>query len=381
MQPRHVSLLKAMEGEFLSLENLDQGTADKFLPMFEIGRLTDTIRERKYMRLSATPIMTYLDRKLAEVGKVWSNRPAMIDGYQWPADMHVENGEHVIAYMVSRLRSLNVSVIPVIGYDRWGQLEYRQGLQNIPARQDGHYCLRLDNSAIEDAAEPELFEETILEIVESLELDPASCSVLIDFADISMDAMSIDTIITKASNLIRQLELLNFRYYVVAGCSMPKTINLAVSDQDSTGIVLRKEILVWQALRLEFPELNIVSGDYGVRGPTTTEIRSKYTNGKIRHTIKNRTFVVRGHPFTNDHNYEQMHDLSEDLISSSHFLGSNFSWGDSQISECRRRKVLGNLSRWIAIDTNHHLTFVVQEVEEFERDVVAKAAGKAKASA
>ena len=44
----------------------------------------------------------------------------MVDGYHWPADARAENGEHIISYIVKGLRAKGVSVIPVVGYDRWG---------------------------------------------------------------------------------------------------------------------------------------------------------------------------------------------------------------------------------------------------------------------
>jgi hypothetical protein len=374
MLPIHTAILKANQGELKALSNLSEGTARKLLPLFEVGRLTDAIRERKYIQKSGTPTMTYLDRVIKAVATAWPSRPAMVDGYQWLANARVENGDHAITYMVSQLRAMGVSVIPVIGYDRWGNVEYRLGMKAIPARDDGHYCLRLDTSAIEDAAEPEHFQNTIDDVIDELDLDPTRCSVLLDFADISMDAMAVETLAAKASNILPQLQAFGFHHYIFAGCSFPKTINLAVSDQDSTGSVLRKEMLVWQTLRLSFPDAIIVSGDYGVRGPTTTEIRSKYTNGKIRYTVKLQTFVARGHPFINDHSYLQMYGLSALVAKSPHFIGEGFSWGDSQIRLCSHQIGLVGTSHWIAVDTNHHLTFVVQEVEEFERDLIAKTA-------
>jgi hypothetical protein len=301
MSPIHVPVLRANQGELDALRNLAGGTAHKILPLFEIGRLTDAIRQTKYIQNSRTPTMVHLERVLNRVGNVWSNRQALVDAFQWPADAHAESGGHVIPYMVARLRAMGVSVIPVIGYDRWGNTEYRSGLQAIPAREDGHYCLRFDSSAVEDAAEPPHFRKTILNIVDELELDPTRCSAVLDFADISPDTMSLDTLAANASDMIHQLQAFGLRHYVIMGCSLPRTINLAVSNRDSVGMVLRKEMLVWQMLRVEFPKLVIVSGDYGVRGPTTTETPSKYTNGKIRHTVKKQIFVVRGHPFTDDH--------------------------------------------------------------------------------
>lgn len=373
MNTRYVVILKSKEGEFEALENLDESTARRVRPLFEIGRLTDTILKRKYITSSQTPTITYLDRVLDQIGAVWADRPAMVDGYQWPPNARTENGDHVIEHMVSRLRTLGVRVIPVVGYDRWGDAEYRLGLQAIPPSDDGHYCLRLDSAAIEDVAEPEHFDGVIQSMIDELDLNPVHCSVLLDFADISMSAMSVEKMVAKAIALIVQLETFGFDHYVVAGCSLPPTIDLAVSKHDSIGSVARKEMLVWQILRLEFPNTTIVNGDYGVRGPTTTEAPNKHINGKIRHTVKKQIFVARGHPFNADHNHSQMYDLSATVVTSPHFLGEDFSWGDRQI-------LLGShgggglgSTHWIAIDTNHHLTFVVQEVEEFEMILAAKA--------
>ena len=100
-------------------------------PLFEIGRLTDAIRERKYIRESGAPTMTHLNRVFDAVGKAWSARSAMVDGYHWPADARAENGTRNL-YIVKGLRAKGVSVIPVVGYDRWGNAAYKFGLKAIP---------------------------------------------------------------------------------------------------------------------------------------------------------------------------------------------------------------------------------------------------------
>jgi hypothetical protein len=51
-------------------------------------------------------------------------------------------------------------------------------------------------------------------------------------------------------------------------------------------------------------------------------------------------------------------------------MGSEFNWGDREVIRCALRQLrgkkvfVGNQSDWIAIDTNHHVTWVGQEVEE-----------------
>src|ERR1039457_329906 len=104
MLPSHVAVLKANQGELEALRNLDESTACRVLPLFEIGRLTDAIRQRQYILKSRTPVITHLNRVLNAVGNTWLDRPAMVDGYQWPPDARAENGDQVIAYMVARLR-------------------------------------------------------------------------------------------------------------------------------------------------------------------------------------------------------------------------------------------------------------------------------------
>lgn len=372
MNKVHVPILKANRGECDALANLDKRIAGKITPLFEVGRVTEAVSKAKYFQASSTPLMTYLNRVVQRVGNAWTGRVAMVDCYQWLPNARVENGDHVIAHVVAGLEAAGVSVIPVIGYDRWSNSDYQMGLASIPPRPDGRYCMRLDSAAFEDAAEPEVFEATIVDIVERLEVDPHRCSVLLDFADVSINTMSIERMVEASMNIIRQLQPFGFDHYVVAGCSLPRTIDLAVNSKDSDGFVLRKEMLAWQALRLNLPDVTVISGDYGVRGPTTTERPSKYTNGKIRHTVKRQMYVVRGHAFSDDGDQKQMHDLSARLKRSPHFLGPSFSWGDEQILLCSRQFVLGSTTQWIAIDTNHHLTFVVHEVEEFEREAVAE---------
>jgi len=66
-----------------------------------------------------------------------------------------------------------------------------------------------------------------------------------------------------------------------------------------------------------------------------------------------------------------MYNLSAIIVKSPHFLGEDFSWGDRQILLGSRNGGRLDLTRWIPIDTNHHLTFAVQEVGEFERNLMA----------
>jgi hypothetical protein len=369
----HTAILKAKKGELKALGGLDDRTADRVRPVFELGRLTDQIRDCKYIRESRTPTTTHIDRLLAGISDVWRNRVAMVDGFEWAPQAKTESGESVIPYMVKALRRRGTPVIPVVGYDRWSNPDYKAGFQGVEAHRGREWCFRFDKTAVEDASDPEYLVENVSDMLEALEAGAQNCTALIDFGDISMPTASIEDITNDGVQLLRVLSDVGFEQFIFAGCSMPRTINLAVDEPDTDGFVIRKEMLVWQALRTELPSLKIGFGDYALRGPTTSEFPSKYTNGKIRHTVSNRLFIVRGHPFLNDGSRVQMEELARRLIASGHYLGPDFSWGDDQIDLASRGLASRDLGHWIAIDTNHHLTFVVQEVEEFERAVARSA--------
>jgi hypothetical protein len=52
-------------------------------------------------------------------------------------------------------------------------------------------------------------------------------------------------------------------------------------------------------------------------------------------------------------------------------MGENFSWGAGQIIKCMEAKFRGTPSNWLAIDTNHHIAWVMLEVEEFVLQLTA----------
>lgn len=366
MTPTYVPLLKALKSEFQAVAEMSKKDMQRSLPLFEVSRIGTNILEAKRFESCSEIKTAYLNEVCSGISEVWAGRLAMVDAYHWAADATIENGEHIIPYIYSTLTTMGVSIIPVIGYDRWEDNSYRLALQSYNVAPDGSYCLRLDTTAIDDSAEPEFFQENITTILDDLNLEPIRCSVLIDFGDVTNS--TVEALTAKAIAIINQLSNFGFQYFITSGCSLPKTIDAAVKKVDSVGFVARREMLLWQALRKEKTSTPIIYGDYGVRGPSTNEgVKSKHTNGKIRYTIDKQFFVVRGHSMSLPGKGEQMYTLAQTLVASSHYMGEPFSWGDWRIAECSRKKFKGAAAQWITIDTSHHMAYAVSEVEEFER--------------
>lgn len=362
MNTTYFPILKALNAEFVALENTKPEDANRIIPLFELLKVPD----RKKYRESSTPIAEFIGDTSEEIGRLWAGRYAMFDAYHWNPTATNEDGEHIIPYAYHALELMGVKTVPVVGYDRWSVLEYQMALQSIARAHKGKFCIRLDHTAFEDSAEPDFFQDNLREIISLLELEPANCHVILDFEDVT--PLGAVDLLDKFESLFNLISGYGFMSYSIAGCSLPKTINEAVKRPNTCGVVLRKEMLLWRSARQRFPRSAVYFGDYGIRGPNTNEgVPSKHTNGKIRHTINKEYYVARGHSISMPPNGEQMWDLAQKVINSGHYLGAQFSWGDSEILRCSHKEFKGNAGQWIAIDTNHHLAYVVAEVMEFER--------------
>ncbi len=299
-----------------------------------------------------------------------------IDIHSWSPNSTIETGEHILSYFLSNLTSYGCEVFPIIGYDRWEDDEYSTVLKLLSHSKD-RFILRLDSFAFEDMVEEEPFIDTLEDIISSMDLDTQKCSVVLDFGDLSKTS-----IINMQEQVTSALEMLNkykFGYISIAGCSVAVDINSMVPKINSTGVVVRKESKVWKAVKAFNPDVNVVFGDYGIASPNVGDgIIAPDANGKIRYTIQDSYFVVRGYSRRQGEKGAQMHELCNKLVHSGCFMGADFSWGDSMIEICSQKGLVGkkifkgSTTNWVSIDTVHHVNFVHAEVQEFEKKLAQK---------
>lgn len=373
MTPTYLPILKSLLSEYEASKHLDAAHAAAIHPLFDVPVISENRQKAKKYQNSATPVSDYLDEVAESIGKAWNGDVVLADAFNWTPHASVETGEHALAYLHGALKGRGVGVVPVLGYDRWDDQVYRVAMCGLDLSTAPYVCLRLEASALEDAAEPDVFHQRLLEMLEDMELSPSNCAVLIDFGDLT--SKSLMDITDDATRVLDLLGGYRFRYVATAGSSMPKSIDLAVKKQDSTGRIVRKEMLLWQALRTEFPETPLVFGDYGVRGPGSNDaIPNPHANAKIRYTCDKTFLISRGHSVQKEHWASQMPKVAAQITRSKDFL-RGFSWGDQILELCSAGQPVKNgHGKWIAYDTSHHLAFVVEEVREFQR-VLASLSG------
>ena len=370
MEPFYVPILKAKQGEYDALYHLSNRASQYIIPWFDIPKIDERYVQRCKGR-SEPPIETFLNDVASGIAKAWANKSIFLDLPRWRPDAQTENGEHVIPYLFNRLELHNVSVFPVVDYVRWSDHVYENAIQSIRFNTDHEFCLRLvmDADTIEEMNEPEYFIDQLVNIVESLGISYKETTVLLDYGDVSTQKHSVEKILENTKYAISLVGAHGFSNIMLAGCSLPSFINLAVKNQNDTGLVLRKEMMTWRTLLSE--NINIIFSDYGVRSPNSgDECTSRLGNGKIRYTIDNEYFIVRGYPLNHGLKGIQHHTLAQTVINSKYFSGENFSWGDRRILECSKGIFSGRPQDWIAIDTNHHIEAVLDEIIEFRRRLV-----------
>lgn len=356
-KPIYVPMLRAKAGEFAALENLSNRAKSSILPLLDIPANTSKAKIPK-------TDSEHLASIVGSISTIWKNRPLLLDIFSWSPSASTDEGEPVISYLQSALEAEGVHISPVIGYDRWDDPDYQTAISSMALPEGRHFCLRLDDDALEDITDIDYFKERINKISDATSTSIDDFMVLIDLADLSHQPI-ID-ILEGASKFITALRHLGFKKIIIAGSSIPESINLAVKTADTIGFLPRKEMLAWQALYQSFPE--IVFGDYGVRSSRSIgEIIAPDTNGKIRYTLEKRFMISRGYSMRTKDKGAQVYKLAAKIIDSEYFLGSQFSWGDGIIEKCARGEFKGNSTNWIAIDTNHHIELVTLEITEFSK--------------
>jgi len=356
----YVPILAAKRGEFSALLNLQSSVASRIMPIFHVPNPGDDKSREGAIAKSAV-----------NTGKVWSGREAFLDIVKWKPNARTESGIHVLEFAFSQFRSQGITVHPVVSYDRWDDPEYSQALKNIRASHSVKLCIRLDSEAIEDMGDLPYFVDRMEQIMSELDVGPMNCYVLIDLGDVAKFAMP--DVLANAETAIDTVRSMGFGTVILAGSSMPASINEAVGTPDAVGCIPRIEMMVWKAIFADRNDCGIIFGDYVVRNPNAADgIIALHSNAKIRYTINSQFFVARGHSKQLTRIGPQSKELARVLVASPHYMGPTFSWGDAQIFECSiGTKEVGSPTTWIGIDSNHHIQTVVAEVYEHQQQVAS----------
>jgi len=360
----YVPVMAAKRGEFTALSNLQGGMAKNIFPLFELPA----------KKADAKGIEKSISKTAVNAGKAWGGRSAFLDISKWSPNARTESGIHVLEYAFSQFSSGGIVTHPVVGYDRWDDPSYSQAVKNIRKYYAVTPCIRFDREAVQDdMLDFAYFADRVNDIMISLDVGPHNCFVMVDFGDVSTS--SVPDIIDDIEMAVKTLRSMGFGTVIAVGGSMANAVNKAVDSHDAEGCIPRIEMMAWKAVFSDTKDKQIVFGDYLIRSPNAAEgVIAPDANAKVRYTIDNQYFIVRGHSKRVDSLAFQHKDLAKKLVASVFYMGSHFSWGDSEVFNCSIGfKEIRDATLMIAVDSNHHIATVVTEVLEHHHQVVSAA--------
>lgn len=358
----YVPILKGKMGEFGALRELDPDIRSSILPLIDVPRI-------KIEDPGGTPaesLEKHLGRVLKHFSQSWPARqPIFVDFYDLDLGLRTSDGTHPLPHLFGKLREENIEVIPVTGLDRVdnGNDDYNRAVTSAVGLDNRGACIRLLYHAGE-LDDPITTNGEIEHLLNTIGLERSDGYLLLDVRWIEEeDVDNLARIVSRFINLTPGIS--EWNALILAASGFPE--NLSGIARNSITRLRRAEYLLWKRVARETSDIarKPIFADYGVVHPYTPDLdpRIVRATAKIRYTIEDEWLVLKGHSLRKEPRYAQFHDLSSELITHPEFLGNEFSWGDDYVAGCATREnSRGNLTTWVKVDTNHHLTFVSEQL-------------------
>lgn len=356
-------ILKGKMGEFSALKHLSKEVKNALTPLIDIPRIPleysyEEPPKQKY------PLEVHLEKIATKIGSNWGTIDyCFVDLFDIRLSERTSSGEHPLTCISKNLQNEGVKSILTTGLDR--DNNYNNCLAQILSDSAGEVCIRLidDDLDLIDDLEDEL--DFLMAV---LSVTPENVHLLLDFRVVRVD--KIQETISKATALINKSKnISNWKNIIIAGSGFPGS--LSQIKKNTAQFFPRVEFKIWMFLLKNRKRLKRVPvfGDYGVVYPNTPTLDPRIINpsARIRYTYNDAWLILKGHSLKVPPKYKQYHSLSSKLIVRDEFQGRNYCWGDQYIEDCAAMMVTsGNLQKWVTIDTNHHLTFVTDQIASFD---------------
>lgn len=364
----YVPILLWKRGEQIGLQHCTENVKDRMTPLLEIPPIdwnytTDVPKK--------TP-----DEHVAGIAesivRSWgTERPFFLDTYNLD-DETDKHGRPICERIYKDCREHSLQAIPVLSLQT-PPSELASIEATIKADHRG-VCLRFTPQDLENE---DVFRRWVEERLNEFGLSNEEVDLLFDLG-YTPERPSLVHIRALINDVL--FEHSSWRTFTVASTSFP--VDLSDVERDSIEALLRIEWETWEKLLSAYQSRRIprmpTFGDYAINNPTPLAIDPRRTNpsGQIRYTIENEFIIVKGgavrdtkrgqEVVARGRTYKQMRGLCQALVSRDDFRGRDFSWGDRYILDCANGQVsTGNAETWRRVGTNHHLTFVVEQLANY----------------
>jgi hypothetical protein len=352
--PSYVPILKTKQGEFEALERLTKMDRGNVLPLVDVVRVPPDWKKDG----SSKELGEHLKGKARRVGRVWGDRLAFIDLYDIDLSLRVKSGKHPVTFMFEALREQGCRAVPTTGFER--DADYNEAVASVVAQESRGFCVR---ALEEDLLDAVVLGDEIQRLARTVGASLDQTHLILDLRSIA--GRDVRRYLPFLRSVLAGLPAIqDLASVTLAASSMPQHLGALIKTGQAATIE-RVEWALWRALCAEggLPRLPSF-GDYGVVHPDYLDLdpRKITVAPNIRYTTRSGWLVLRGVSLRK-RGFEQYHELARRLVEHPEFLSAGDSWGDRYIVEnAKRSERPGNLSKWVGVGTNHHLTVVGREV-------------------
>ena len=341
----YVPIVKTKKGELVGVENL-QGQRSSVTPLWEIvGDFEDSEDVER----------TALNKLASKIKKAWEKGGACFVDSRILQEIVVTSGMHPAEMLFEELHSCGVVAIPVVSPGAPAQ--YQQAIRNEIQKRGQGVCFRLFLDYEDDEQSSN---QDIDNLLTFFQVGRSSCDIIFDLWTMGISSLSL--LASAIVNTINSVGSINdFRTLTVASSSFP------TSSEIPRGIstVQRRDWLLWNNI-LSKPNLvrKPSYGDYTCLNPEIIDFDpvTMKPAAKIRYTSQHEWVTFKGKQMKG--NGAQYHNLAANVVSRQEYMGAIFSWGDTYISGCANKTCgPGNLTNWVMVDVNHHITYVVYQLQ------------------
>lgn len=348
----YTPFIKAKEGDIKAVAWLREDLKQNLVPFLDIPQIAVDIKNKK----PKYTVEEHLEKIVNRVVKYWGqNYLFFYDFYDFISDAPTE---YSINKFYKLLSERSLSGIPVTGIDRTDNEV--EAIKYIIEETGFDLGIRINvESQFSDVIN---INEKINDLVKTLEIPYERIHLFIDFRSIQESA--VEVIGKGAVHIIRSLKCVqDVKSLYVAGSGYPD--NLSRVEKDSMEMIPRTEISVWKIILKNIdilPRVPLFS-DYGIVYPYDLVCDKPLDiPAKIRYCLEEDWLIRKGHSRKKDP--KQYFEMASDIKNSPFFISSSFSLGDNYIDRCSKMLIgPGGFKEWITVDTCHHITFVMQQID------------------
>lgn len=350
----YVPILLTRQGERLALEGLPQEVKDRLTPLFVVHPVPNDLE-------TGSPkgsVEEHLGKLAKELVKKWGSGSGFVDLAYVDTEVAMSDGSHPLVWMVRTCEAQGLLLAPVLDGGR--SPSYVAAAAEAAREVGSSLCFRLPIKQWVSLGTP-LGDGQILGLLQTTGFQPQQVHVILDVADqvSSPPDLTASAVSSAISRLPRLTDWLSM---TVCGTGMP--VGTAEVGANRSQELPRLEWQLWRQL-MGSSQRRPTFGDYCVQHPdplSAFDPRFMQSSAQLRYTIRNSWFVARGRGIRSAGS-AQIRGLARQVVNHTEFAGAAFSAGDQWIASCADgTSSPGNQLVWRKATTNHHLTFVVNQI-------------------